>query len=355
MAALQALLPFFKSHRLSQITIAEVDRYRAAKVAEVKKVERVKVVDGERVKVVEKVKLSPATINKTITRLGQVLEVAVEYGLIERNPARGNDEVKSEQACGRVARLGGADRGAARRCRRAGPRGQFNRQTPRRAIIATLALAGLRIGELIELRWRDVDLAAGRLTVRASKTDAGVRTVDLLPALRVELEAHRATLTAGEARVVDIDQARERRRQRGTARLSDERVFPTQGGGPMQPEQRPQPCTGASRRAGERRAGAGRRNTAAGEPDTAQAAAHVRVATRGARDRRRRGDGPARPHGRQLHFRVYRHGMRRDERSRAQLAQLVGANEKAAKRQQRGLTSESAALGGSGATAKVAD
>jgi integrase len=51
------LLPFFRDHRLSQITIAEVDRYRAAKVKDT---------------------LSVASINKTITRLAQILEVAVE-------------------------------------------------------------------------------------------------------------------------------------------------------------------------------------------------------------------------------------------------------------------------------------
>lgn len=60
-------------------------------------------------------------------------------------------------------------------------------QVPRRAILATLTLAGLRIGELVELRWRDVALTAGRFTVRAAKTHAGVRHIDRLPALRDEL------------------------------------------------------------------------------------------------------------------------------------------------------------------------
>ena len=64
------LLPFFAGHRLSQITIVEVDRYRQAKVDEAS--------------------LSAESINKTITRLGQILEVAVEYDLIARNPVRVN-------------------------------------------------------------------------------------------------------------------------------------------------------------------------------------------------------------------------------------------------------------------------
>ena len=37
-----------------------------------------------------------------------------------------------------------------------------------------------RAGELADLRWRDVDLAAGRIYVGRSKTDAGMRGADLL-------------------------------------------------------------------------------------------------------------------------------------------------------------------------------
>ena len=64
----------------------------------------------------------------------------------------------------------------------------------RRAALALAAYAGLRLGELRALTWRDVDRAAGTVTVRRSllpdgtakapKTDAGVRTVPMLPALR---------------------------------------------------------------------------------------------------------------------------------------------------------------------------
>jgi integrase len=40
-------------------------------------------------------------------------------------------------------------------------------------VIATMILAGLRVGELTSLRWRAVNLARGKLTVEESKTDAG--------------------------------------------------------------------------------------------------------------------------------------------------------------------------------------
>jgi integrase len=63
------LLPFFAQHRVSAITIAEVDRFKAAKLAEGR--------------------LAPSQINKCLVRLAQILEEAVEYEIIDRNPAAG--------------------------------------------------------------------------------------------------------------------------------------------------------------------------------------------------------------------------------------------------------------------------
>jgi hypothetical protein len=54
------------------------------------------------------------------------------------------------------------------------------------------SLRGLRIGELLALRWREVNLAQGRLTVLDSKTEAGVREIDIWPELHDVLAAHKA-------------------------------------------------------------------------------------------------------------------------------------------------------------------
>jgi integrase len=173
------MLPFFAKHRLSEITIAEIDRYRQEKVRE-----------GT---------ISAASINKTITRLAQILEVALERELIDRNPARGKRRRLKERKPERtwldraeqiVALLdaGGELDQEARVDRKA---------TSRRALLGTLTLAGLRISEALDLRWRDVDLAAGRLRVADAKTDAGVRQVDLLPALREELSIHKTQTRFG--------------------------------------------------------------------------------------------------------------------------------------------------------------
>ena len=64
----------------------------------------------------------------------------------------------------------------------------------RHAIVITLVLAGVRISELCGLEGRDIDLAGRRLRVRReiTKTDAGVRTIPLLPGLRDVLAVHRS-------------------------------------------------------------------------------------------------------------------------------------------------------------------
>ena len=70
-----------------------------------------------------------------------------------------------------------------------------------RALWATALYAGLRAGELVALRWADVDLTASRIRVTASidrrgttnapKTRAGTRNVPIPPHLRRHLVDHR--------------------------------------------------------------------------------------------------------------------------------------------------------------------
>jgi Phage integrase, N-terminal SAM-like domain len=79
------LLPYFQHHRLSEITVAEVDRYKAAKVAERDALAAARAA-GEKI---DRRPLSNSTINRTIGLLAQILDVAVEYGQLPANPARG--------------------------------------------------------------------------------------------------------------------------------------------------------------------------------------------------------------------------------------------------------------------------
>lgn len=172
------LLPYFvktlKDPRLDEITVEMVDGYR-----------RVKVREG---------RLGASSINKTLATLSAILEMAVEYGHIGRNVAKGKRRRLRQSAPSRT-RLDRADHVAALVAAAAALDARARtRRGQRRALVAVLVFAGLRIGEALSLRWRDVDLARGEIRVRKSKTDSGVRTIYIEPVLRDELAAYRAGL-----------------------------------------------------------------------------------------------------------------------------------------------------------------
>ena len=114
-----------------------MDRYKAGKLAEAR--------------------LGGSSINKTLRLLSKILDVAAERDLIARNPAAGRRRrvrVRKPQrsyldtaehiaalldAAGELDREARADR----------------QHISRRAMLATLTFAGLRVGELLALRWGD--------------------------------------------------------------------------------------------------------------------------------------------------------------------------------------------------------
>jgi integrase len=125
-----------------------------------------------------------------LATLAAILDVAVERELIARNPATvGGKRRRLPSVAPKRSWLDRAEHiralldGAGELDHDPG-----NRTGQRRALLATLVYSGLRIGEALALRWRDVDLARGTITVRASKTPTGVRTVYVLPVLRDELD-----------------------------------------------------------------------------------------------------------------------------------------------------------------------
>jgi integrase len=165
------LLPAFGSRRIDEISIQDVDGYRVAKVRDAR--------------------LASSSINKTIATLASILEVAVEYDLIDRNPANGRRR-RLRSSTPRRPWLDRADHIVAL-LDAAGDLDQKARAArgQRRALLATLLFAGLRIGEALSLRWRDVDMVRDTIVVTAAKTDAGMRSVNILPALHGELMGFR--------------------------------------------------------------------------------------------------------------------------------------------------------------------
>jgi integrase len=173
------LLPFFGDKPLDSITYNTVERFKAAKLRE-------ECATGR--------PLTPRSVNMFLTLLGQILEDAVEQELIPRNPAKGKKRRVKEPKLQR-SYLESADQietlldAAGELDQRA--RGGQGEHIERRASLATLVFAGLRIGELTGLTWADVNLADGWIWVGESKTPAGVRKVKIRGALRSELLAAR--------------------------------------------------------------------------------------------------------------------------------------------------------------------
>jgi integrase len=192
--ALAHLLPYFASWPVGAIDIEAVDAYRRHKVEQAdlrrRAIDRRKPLRDDHGRVLRP--LAPNSINKTIEVLQWVLAMAVEYGHLATNPAAGRRRRlklpprrpvhldSAEQTIGLLDVATEMDRAP------------YWRTNDRRAIIATLIFAGPRAHELCYLLWRDVDLANGRIYIGRSKTQAGLREIQLLPILRDELAAHKA-------------------------------------------------------------------------------------------------------------------------------------------------------------------
>jgi integrase len=121
--------------------------------------------------------------------LSSILETAVEYGFLSVNPARGvkfpQKELKEKPAI-----IAGDSFGKLLK----------HLNEPYRTMVGLIEGTGLRIGELLALRWRALDLELGTLAVRESvfegkfqgpKTQKAVRTIPLGPRAIAALRAHR--------------------------------------------------------------------------------------------------------------------------------------------------------------------
>ncbi len=237
------LLPFFGELHPSQITVSQIKQYRENIHQENSLIRDAGNSDhplrdarsGQRLRT-----LSNTSINKTLITLALILDDAEDAGWIDRNPARGRrtrEPLERHRNRGTLdvdeflQLLDAADELDNRHLPRTLERASFVRELrdkarldwkriaahvgvasttamylyqvhddpnsppcgPRRAIIATLGLAGPRVGELCALNNQDIDLQKRRVQVRDAKTEAGVRSVDIHPRLLEELVAYRAT------------------------------------------------------------------------------------------------------------------------------------------------------------------
>jgi len=265
------LLPFFGDLLPSQITPQKIKQYRrgihednerlraAADAGEALRDPR----SGRRIRT-----LGNESINKTLLVLAQILDEAEDATWIDRNPARGR---RMREPAERKRRAGALDldefqsllaaasqldvqRHSARTLERADlvrafrddlgygwkalskrlkipPSTAFylyrcHEPDPhtvvvgyRRALIATLGLAGPRVGELCQLNNQDLDLTKARFFIQDSKTEAGVRDVDIHGRLLSELRAYRAQFPPEGMEQPAFPTLRSKRRSKDNVRL----------------------------------------------------------------------------------------------------------------------------------------
>jgi integrase len=123
---------------------------------------------------------APATVIRDLGALHDLFQTALREELVESNPAAGVEYPKRTRRRWRI--LEPVEVGAILRA--------FTDEQAR-TMFLTLILTGVRRNELRALRWRDVDLVENILRVTDSKTDEGVRSIALSPALAEALWQHR--------------------------------------------------------------------------------------------------------------------------------------------------------------------
>jgi integrase len=169
--------------------------------------------------------LSAKSVKYTLSVLNFVLKDATKRGVIARNPA---EHVDRPRVTKQEMRWWSADEARAFLEAAAGDR---------YVALWTLALTtGMRRGELLGLKWPDIDLEAGRLAVRRTlvtvayqirwsepKTAASRRVVALDPGTVAALRAHRARQL-------------EERLAVGSGYLDQELVFAAVAGEPLHPD-----------------------------------------------------------------------------------------------------------------------
>jgi integrase len=135
--------------------------------------------------------VAPGTIQKEISVLKHALKLAVEWELLNGNPAQGAKLPKLPE--GRTRYLSPGELKAALE---AAPDWM-------RAPMALAAFTGMRRGELLGLRWLDVDLAARRAYLRETKN--GSLRVLALNSLAVGVLESLPNETPGEAVLPGVD------------------------------------------------------------------------------------------------------------------------------------------------------
>jgi len=143
------LKAYFGTRKLSSITVADIENYRITRLGEPDKRDK-------------KSKISRSTVDREITILRSMLSKAVKWGLLAKNPANAVEDYKADKKRTRFLTIEEI-RGLKRATKRT------HSAILRPAVILALE-TGMRKGELLGLRWQDINFEAGQILIRETKS-----------------------------------------------------------------------------------------------------------------------------------------------------------------------------------------
>jgi len=198
------LVDYFGRFELLDIDVAMMDDFRDEMVKRAQVIRKaakrskpvMETVKGKSGKTYQRPKkpLANSSINKLLELLSLIMQVAVDYEYVPRDPVKVGQRserflptpkksrtfLEVDQLQSLLEAAGELDRDK-QRAHRIG----------RRGALATLSLTGFRISELCDMPCSQVDLARARFKIADAKTEKGVREVEMTLWNRDELLAHR--------------------------------------------------------------------------------------------------------------------------------------------------------------------
>jgi integrase len=165
---LRHIVPLLGAKRVIELTKADVNRFlRDVASGKTATVEKTRTLRGKSV-----VRGGSGTASRTTGLLGGIMSYAVSEGIIDANPVDGIKKPADKRRQRRLAPAEYAQLGRALiACSEAD-------ETPQATDgIWLLALSGCRLGEIINLKWREIDREGGALRLVDSKEGASIRPV----------------------------------------------------------------------------------------------------------------------------------------------------------------------------------